>query len=153
MCKTLATDFMGDGPADHTLPLGVIAFQIEGIPPGADTTLTIHLPAGSEFDTFFKFGPTPDDPSDHWYEFMYDHVSGTGAIIEADTITLHFKDGSRGDSDLTANGVISDPGGPAILGAEPIPPGSQLSDETPSSSGATGSSGGCFIDSVLQPRG
>ncbi len=54
-----------------------------------------------------------NNPTDHWYEFLYDGT--TGAEILADKIVLHFVDGERGDSDLTANGVIADPGAPAIL--------------------------------------
>ena len=35
------------------------------------------------------------------------------AVIDGNRITLWFIDGDRGDDDLTANGVIKDPGGPA----------------------------------------
>ena len=41
-------------------------------------------------------------------------------------ITLHFVDGQRGDGDLTANGVIADPGAPAF-----DPYGGQAAQEAP----------------------
>ena len=58
-----------------------------------------------------KYGPTLEDGTDHWYEFLYD--GATGAEILSDRIVLHFVDGERGDHDLAANGSILDPGGPA----------------------------------------
>ena len=70
--------------------------------------------------TYFKFGPTPEQPADHWYEFLYDGT--TGAEIFADRIVLHLVDGQRGDNDLIENGVIVEPGAPAIA-ATPIQPG------------------------------
>jgi hypothetical protein len=72
--------------------------------------VTLYLPAA--VDSFWKFGPTPDDPTNHWYEFTYD--GETGAEINGDTITLHFVDGLRGDHDLNGgNGTIVDPGAPS----------------------------------------
>src|SRR5262249_16954224 len=54
----------------------------------------------------------------HWFNFTFD--GSTGATFSTDAqgrtvITLHFVDGQRGDGDLTANGVIVDPGAPALL--------------------------------------
>ena len=73
--------------------------------------------------TFWKYGPTPDNNSDHWYEFSYNGT--TGAQISGNIITLHFVDGERGDSDLSANGQLSDPGAPAINPTNPPPPSNQ----------------------------
>ena len=61
---------------------------------------------------FFKFGPTPDNPVDHLYEFSFN--GETGAEFSGNEVILHFVDGKRGDSDLTKNGIIVDPGTPAI---------------------------------------
>src|SRR2546427_6143563 len=44
---------------------GFFAFVVQGVVPGGTTTLTLFLPSGVEVDTYYKFGPTPDDPSDH----------------------------------------------------------------------------------------
>jgi uncharacterized repeat protein (TIGR01451 family) len=61
-------------------------------------------------DTYYKFGPTPGNPTDHWYEFLFDGT--TGAEFLDDQIVLHLVDGARGDHDLQANGQIEEPGGP-----------------------------------------
>jgi hypothetical protein len=55
---------------------------------------------------------TPDNDIPHWYEFLFDGT--TGAEINENIITLHFVDGSRGDNDITTNGIIIDPSGPGI---------------------------------------
>ena len=83
---------------------------------GVALTLTLH---GNEtVATYYKYGPTPDAPTPHWYEFLYDGT--TGAEIDGNTITLHFVDGQRGDADLIANGVLVDPGGPGVPPGVPV---------------------------------
>ncbi|MGD8845304.1 MAG: fibronectin type III domain-containing protein [Desulfobacteraceae bacterium] len=116
-CKTNDPASMAESPTVYTLPLGLIALKIENITPGAGTTLTINLPAESEFDTYYQFGPTSDNPDQSWYDFMYDKTSETGAIYEGQKVTLFLIDGQTGDNDLTENGVISNSGGPGILNA------------------------------------
>jgi hypothetical protein len=44
---------------------------------------------------------------------MYDRSTGTGAVIAGRKVTLYYKDGARGDDDLTPNGRILSRGGPA----------------------------------------
>jgi len=61
---------------------------------------------------YFNYGPTPEDNTPHWYEFDFD--GETGAEFIDNVVILYFVDGKSGDSDLTANGVILDPGSPAI---------------------------------------
>ncbi|MFQ5644880.1 MAG: choice-of-anchor U domain-containing protein, partial [Thiogranum sp.] len=115
-----------------TLPVGTLdfnhgffSFHLENVPPGGTATVTIHLPEGQTATNYFKFGLLPSDiltrdptlgvialPS-HWYSFDYD--GDTGAEIQGNRIILHFRDGERGDDDLTANGHITDPGGPAVV--------------------------------------
>ncbi|WP_091824951.1 IPTL-CTERM sorting domain-containing protein [Marinobacterium iners] len=53
---------------------------------------------------YYKYGPTADISADHWY---------------AHPVT----DGGAGDSDLSVNGIIDDPGGPAWITQDvaPIP--------------------------------
>ena len=72
--------------------------------------IVMHLPPDVRVDSYFNFGPTPEDPKDHFYEFLLDGT--TGAEIFEDRIVLHFVDGQRGDHDLTVNGVIETLGGP-----------------------------------------
>jgi cyclophilin family peptidyl-prolyl cis-trans isomerase len=64
---------------------------------------------------YYAFGPTPDDPSLHWYDFAFDGV--TGAEIKSDRIVLHFVDGERGDNDRTADGKINHWGAQAVVTA------------------------------------
>ena len=98
-------------PAGVALPQGLFTFQVS-VTVGSAYSVTLILHAGTPPAEYWKYGPTPDDPTNHWYEFTYN--GETGAIIVGNRVTLHFVDGNRGDSDLSANGVIVDPGGPAL---------------------------------------
>ncbi|MBW1744100.1 MAG: hypothetical protein JRJ47_11860, partial [Deltaproteobacteria bacterium] len=104
--------YPADSPPGVTFPFGFFNFTINDVGPGGATTVTLYLPAA--VDSYWKFGPTPDDPTNHWYEFTYD--GETGAVFNDDnSITLHFVDGLRGDHDLNGtNGTIVDPGAPSI---------------------------------------
>jgi hypothetical protein len=86
--------------------------QVEGIAPGASAQVVILLPAGVEVDSYFKFGDEPLVSGDHWYEFLDD--GSTGAVLYPDRVVLKLVDGGRGDDDVTANGVIVDPGAVAL---------------------------------------
>ncbi|MEA5595937.1 choice-of-anchor U domain-containing protein [Rivularia sp. UHCC 0363] len=104
---------------DITLPVGVLDFKLEGLTPGSATTVNLLLPQDQNYNTFWKYGKTPESNQDGWYEFLYDGETGaqffdTNDDGKADQITLHFVDGKRGDADLTANGVIVDPGAPGV---------------------------------------
>jgi uncharacterized protein DUF1566 len=105
-------------PDDATFPYDLIGFQIDGVPSGSmtlgSTTLTMTLPAGAAPTNYYKYGPEPGNATDHWYEFLYDEATATGAVIEGNVITLHLGDGVRGDSDLTDDDTIIDPGGPVV---------------------------------------
>ena len=61
---------------------------------------------------------TPDNITPHWYEFMYDNQ--TGAIINGNTITLHFVDGLRGDDSIA--GLCRKEGTREPQNAAPGPP-------------------------------
>lgn len=73
------------------------------------------MPAGHTVGTYYKYGPTSDNLADHWYEFLWDATTQTGAEILSDRIILHFVDGLRGDDDLTVNGQIVEPGAPGNI--------------------------------------
>lgn len=85
---------------------------------------------------YYAYGPTPDNPTPHWYDFTFDGV--TGAEIKNDRIVLHFVDGGRGDNDETA-GKINHLGAQAVV--------------TPVASSQSG--GGCSITKAPSraPRG
>lgn len=104
-------------PEGVEFPIGFFEFTVQGITPAAAITVTLFTSA--EVGTYYKYGPTPDNPTDHWYEFLYDGT--TGAEILADRVILHLVDGQRGDRDLTANGQIVEPGGPGLsLNTAPV---------------------------------
>ncbi|MCS7466941.1 VCBS domain-containing protein [Stieleria sp. ICT_E10.1] len=101
-----------DAPPTAQFPVGFFDFNVQLAPGTTSTTVTVFLPTGTTASTWYNYGATPDNPTPHWYEFAFD--GQTGAVINGQQITLHYVDGQRGDSDLTANGTITDPGAPAI---------------------------------------
>jgi cyclophilin family peptidyl-prolyl cis-trans isomerase len=109
---------------------GFLSFEVTNVEISGNADIRIILPKGEKPVKFFKFGPTPDDPVDHLYEFTFD--GETGAEFSGNEVILHFVDGKRGDSDLTKNGIIVDPGTPAIKA---------------SNAGASSGGGGCSLHS------
>jgi hypothetical protein len=101
-------------PEGIAFPYGFVRFVITGVEEGGGLVVTLTLEEGAIVNTYYKYGPTLDNPEPHWYEFLFDGT--TGAVISGNIITLHFVDGQRGDYDLTANGVIVDPGAPGFGG-------------------------------------
>jgi hypothetical protein len=116
--KVTGNPSISDTPADALFPFGFFDFSIDGLDIGEAVTVTLILHNGSSINKYYKYGPTPDNIEPHWYDFTYD--GQTGALINDNIITLHFVDGQRGDEDLTANGSIEEPGGPAIAGTTGI---------------------------------
>ena len=114
-------------PAGYVFPIGFLSFSMTNLPAGGGVTLTnfLHLDADPGFSyaatTYFNFGPTPDNATPHWYQFLFD--GETGAELLPDQIVLHFQDGARGDSDLTVNGEIVTVGASAYA----LAPAPQLS--------------------------
>jgi len=129
---------VADAPQSIEFDYGFVDFGVTGIT-GA-TTVTIYLPEGALPTTYYVYGKTLDNPSDHWYEFLFDAQTQTGAKISGNVITLHFVDGLRGDDDLTVNnGIIH------TLGA----PGFDTSNQSNNADqDGDGSGSGCFIGST-----
>jgi hypothetical protein len=101
-----------------SFPVGSYQYVVSDLlNPGDETTVIIDLPPGTIVNSYFRFGPTPDNPQPHCYEFLFD--GQTGAQIFGNDIIVHHIDGARGDDDLTPNGVIVDPAAPALLSDEP----------------------------------
>ena len=107
----------GELPADADFPYGFFEFAVKNVEVGGATNVTIYLHGGVSPKTYYKYGPTPDNTTPHWYEFMRDGQTGPGAVITEDDITLYFVDGLRGDDDLTPNGTVVDAGGPGFIGS------------------------------------
>ena len=120
---------LGDtGKPELTFPFGLLSFKIVDIEEGDSVIVALTFPQNVPTSAiYWKYGPTLTDPTDHWYQFPFGSNDGDNII------TLTLTDGADGDSDLTANGVIIDPGG---IGFYVV-----------SGAGSSGGSGGksCFI--------
>lgn len=106
----------GSAPEGLSFPHGLVTFIINGAcTPGFTASFTWKLPSELPPDTqYWKYGPTPDKPTPHWYELP--------ATVAGNTITFNVTDGGLGDNDLTVNGIIVDPSGPGVSGVIPPPP-------------------------------
>jgi len=124
--SVLSNDQLVTPPDSVQFNLGVLDFKLEDLSVGGTADVGVILPPGYVASTYYKYGPTPDNINPHWYEFMFDGTTGAvlignavitspdGTIIERNLIKLFFKDGVRGDADLSENGVIIDPGAPVV---------------------------------------
>jgi hypothetical protein len=108
---------------------GFLSLEVTNVGIGGNADVKLILPKGETPKKYFKFGPTPDNPVEHLYEFTFD--GETGAEFNGNEVVLHFVDGKRGDSDLVADGVITDPGTPALRAGN---------------SGSGSSGGGCSLN-------
>jgi len=111
---------VADNPSLYDTPVGIafdydlFDFTINDVTAGGSAEVTITLPYGGTIpDTYYKYGITPDNQTDHWYEFLYD--GETGAEINGNVITLHFIDALRGDDILIQDSMIVDKGGPGFF--------------------------------------
>jgi hypothetical protein len=85
---------------------------------GAD--VSIFLEPDRIPTNLYKYGPTPDDATPHWYNFSYDADtqtgaqffgnvtvrSASGAEVKKSWVRIRYIDGSRGDDDLQINSII-----------------------------------------------
>jgi PKD repeat protein len=133
-CRAADKSGASGSPSGITFPYDLFNFTIQGVGIGGATTLTLYFPAGKDLLTYWKYGRTPTDANPHWYKFMYEALTQTGAEIDGDIVTLHFVDGQRGDDILAQDGMIVDMGGPGTSGS--------------SSSSSGGGGGGCFISTA-----
>jgi hypothetical protein len=109
---------LGDVPSDALFPFQLLEFNVIGISPGSAVIIDLILPEGVNIDFFFNYGTTPGNTTAHWYEFTFDGT--TGVEISGNRVTLHFVDGARGDDDATANGRVSERGGPGVENASNV---------------------------------
>ena len=93
-------------------PQGSVAFDVTC----AATTVTViyHGETDLSAAAYRKYGPTPSNATPAWYTLPA--TFGTTTIAAASVATANFAlaDGALGDSDVTANGRIVDPGGAAL---------------------------------------
>ena len=101
----------GDQPDEADFPLGFFSFGLDELPVGGSALITLDLPDGLIPNRFYHYGPTPENNTPHWYEFLYDGISG--AEFDGGRVNIYLADGERGDHDLTINGQVTAFGGPA----------------------------------------
>ena len=95
-------------------PHGVFEYELVGCDVGSTVTVITEWPNLFGISNYMKYGPTPNSRGkSRWYVPLNLEVQGNKVSY---TIT----DGQLGDDDLTANGVIKDPGGPVIQNG-PLP--------------------------------
>jgi hypothetical protein len=107
------SDLPEEGKPDVEFPHGFFSFDIT-LPEGHTTaivtmTFPSPLPVGTQY---WKYGPTPSNPTDHWYQLPMGDDDGDNVI----TITL-FDAGIGDDNVVAADNMIVDRGGPGIPGA------------------------------------
>jgi len=134
-CQSTDNPSTEDAPANIDFLYGFFDFTINGIGPGDSTTLKLYFPDDAVLETYYKYGRTPDNLTDHWYEFLYDGETGAEIDEVNKIITLHFVDAKQGDDILTQDSMVIDLGGPGATSNTPA-----------GDSGGGGS--GCFISSL-----
>ena len=107
-----------DAPEGEEFPAGFFGFEVDNLRGAVATTVEVLFPEGTTVIGYWKYGPTPADPAPHWYEFLFEEATRTGAFIDNNKVTLHFVDGQKGDDDLEENGRIVDIGGPVFEPAD-----------------------------------
>jgi len=94
------------GKPELAFPNGFFSFKIGCLSQGDTVTITITLPSNVDENTqYWKYGPTPDNPSDHWYQIPI-------IIINGNQIIIQITDGGLGDDDITKNTKLADQGAP-----------------------------------------
>lgn len=140
-CQAADNPSPDDMPVDWSFLFGFFDFTINDIGTGESTFLKITLPQNQIPSTYYKYGRTPDDLTDHWYEFLYNYQ--TGAQIIDNVILLYFVDALQGDDELQQDSKVIDLGGP---GFSATIDNTVIGGNDSTSSGGGG--GGCFISSV-----
>jgi hypothetical protein len=112
--ESVANPSPGDTPAGITFNEGFFDIDLNNFGDTAYVVLT--LPKDQHPNTYYKYGSTKDDPTNHWYEFMWDGTTGAvmGVGPNKNLVALVFVDGERGDDDRAKNGRIVDVGAPGV---------------------------------------
>jgi hypothetical protein len=105
----------GTAPTGISFPQGLFDFATSGCTPGSTITMTVTYPQPlpPSLTQYWKYGPTPSNPTPNWYVLP--------ATISGATASFTITDGQLGDDDLQANGSIVDQGGPGVSPAAPVP--------------------------------
>ena len=102
----------GNPPAPENAagyPFGFLPYQVKNLLPGSAVDIILYVDGSTAPDQFLFYGATSDDVNFHLVDFSYDGQTGVQVELLPNNklkITLHYVDGLKGDSDLTANGFI-----------------------------------------------
>jgi hypothetical protein len=109
-------------PPGNVSLVNALRGHIEFAPPGGTGQIVLRTAPGSVADTiirtFYLFGPEPDNPGPHWFEFFFEFFfdGQDGAVPNADgSFTLHFSDGGRGDLGPAGDGTVTFSGATAVV--------------------------------------
>ena len=76
-------------------------------PDSAATSVSLTLPPGSAPSFYYRYGPTPENPAPHWYDWTFDGL--TGAVISGNRVTdvlaMQFGERAAGRGQALAGGV------------------------------------------------
>lgn len=92
----------------YDFPFGLAKFVLQNV--GTGNTVTLHItypntvPAQAEY---WKYGKTTPSGGAHWHRIPM-------TLVNSHTIAITLTDGGQGDTDATADGHITDPGGLAV---------------------------------------
>ena len=118
------TTVVDSAPASTSFDNGLYQFNVNfsdnGVT-GDSVRVALYLPLDVKVKSYFRFGPTSDNTTPHWYDFAFDSETRTGAsvlgevdirspsgnTIKRNLILINFVDGLRGDDDLAVNGEIA----------------------------------------------
>ena len=115
-------------------PFGLISFKLIVYQPGDEVTVTIHLSkAASQDGIWYKYNPVDD--------IWYDYSAYAEFSEDRKKVYLTLTDGSIGDIDGIANGIIIDPLGFSV----PSSATSTLENSDGAESGGGGGGSGCFV--------
>lgn len=104
--QTLSIDPPEAASPSFEYPFGFFDFSVTGLTPGGTVTVSLTLPDGAAPTHYIKC------------ENGGSCAAFPGAVIAGNVITLTLTDGGAGDDDGVADGIIRDPGAPAV-GAGP----------------------------------
>ena len=107
-------------PPEVTASSCFLGFYLGRVGRGGAATVSVYLPGGLDINSYWQYGPTPDNGEPHWYPFEHDSETGA-AFPEAGRVDLHFIDGGRGDHDERRNGAIESFGA-AVLAVPALAP-------------------------------
>jgi hypothetical protein len=128
-------------PYEYVFPAGFFGFAVEGVAAGGTVDVEIIFHTQFRADTYFKVDPYHSNQTDAiWLRF--DHAvnsqgEGGATFFDddqnglVDRVILRLVDGGPGDNDVTADGRIVDPGGPALRVALPRVESVRINDGSP----------------------